>query len=117
MTDRASFDFESFQKALATTVAVRNVTWKQLSVETGVSQSTLSRMARGRQPDAESLTALAAWSGLNPINFYARTGGPPEPLALVGKLLREDPNLDRQGADTLEAMLQAAYAQLRRGRT
>jgi transcriptional regulator with XRE-family HTH domain len=116
MTDRPSFDFGSFQKALAATVSARGVTWKQVSEATGVSQSTLSRMARDRQPDAESLTALAAWSGLNPIDFYAGGGGAPEPLALVGKLLREDPNLDRQGADALEAMLQAAYAQLRRGR-
>ena len=37
-----------------------------------------------------------------------------EPLALVGKLLREDKNLDAQGADALEAIIHAAYNQLRR---
>lgn len=115
MIDRPAFDFGSFYKTLVATVGVRNVTWKQVSEVTGVSQSTLSRMARGRQPDAESLTALAAWSGLNPTDFYAGGRRGPEPLAIVGKLLREDPNLDRQSADALEAMLQAAYAQLRRG--
>lgn len=114
MTDQATFDFGSFYKALAATVAARALTWKQVSDETRVSQSTLSRMGKGRQPDAESLTALAAWSGLNPAEFYSGARRAPEPIAMVGKLLRDDPNLDRQSADALEAMLQAAYAQLRR---
>ena len=115
MSGRPAFDFGSFYKALVATVVARDVTWKDVSEATGVSQSTLSRMARGRQPDAESLTALAAWSGVSPTEFYAGRQRAPEPLAMVGKLLREDPSLDRQSADALEAMLQAAYAQLRRG--
>lgn len=114
MTEAAAFDFGSFYKALAATVAARGLTWKQVSEETRVSQSTLSRMSSGRQPDAESLTALAAWSGLNPAEFYSGARRPPEPIALVGKLLRDDPNLDSQSADALAAMLQAAYTQLRR---
>ena len=32
----------------------------------------------------------------------------------LGKLLRDDPDLDEQAADALEAMLQAAYDKLRR---
>jgi transcriptional regulator with XRE-family HTH domain len=114
MTEKSSFDFSSFYKALQSTVAARSSTWKAVSDETGVSRSTLSRMAKGRQPDAESLTALAAWSGLNPTAFYSGQSRSPEPIALVGKLLREDPNLDSQSADALEAMLRAAYDQLRR---
>lgn len=110
----AIFDFPSFYKALVATAAARKVNWKQVSEATGVSQSTLSRMGRGRQPDAESLTALAAWSGLSPTDFYTGARGAPEPMALVGKLLREDPNLDSQSADALEAMLRAAYDRLRR---
>jgi transcriptional regulator with XRE-family HTH domain len=114
LTDMAAFDFGSFYKALAATVAARGLTWKQVSEETRVSQSTLSRMGKGRQPDAESLTALAVWSGLNPAEFYSGSRREAEPIALVGKLLRDDPNLDSQSADALAAMLQAAYAQLRR---
>ena len=107
------FDAKAFYAALAATVAARDVTWKQVGRDTGVSASTLSRMASGRNPDAASLTALAAWAGLNPTEFLARRSARPEPLAAVGKLLRDDPNLDRQGADALEAILRAAYVRLR----
>jgi transcriptional regulator with XRE-family HTH domain len=103
------FDFDAFYRALAATVASRGVSWKKVSEETGVSQTTLSRMSKGRQPDSESLTSLAAWSGLNPVDFTRGEKRTPEPMALVGKLLREDPNLDANGADALEAILKAAY--------
>lgn len=108
------FDFRSFQHALATTVAARGLNWKSVSEETGVSQSTLSRMATGRQPDAASLTALAAWSGLNPVDFYRAKLTAAEPLALVGTLLRRDPRLDESGAAALEAIIKAAYDRFRR---
>ena len=108
------FDFTSFHRAVAATVAARGVSWKVVSEETGVSQSTLSRMATGRQPDAASLTAIAAWSGLNPVNFYGSKPRDAEPLAMVGTLLRSDPRLDAEGADALEAIIKAAYERFRR---
>ena len=114
MADKESFDFASFYRSLCTTIASRNTNWKAVSSETGVSQSTLSRMATGRQPDAASLTALSAWSGLNPVDFINGERQMPEPMALVGKLLRSDPRLDRAGADALEVIIKAAYEQLRR---
>ncbi len=114
MTDKKGFDAESFYKALSTTVSARRVSWKQASAETGVSASTLSRMSSGRQPDAASLAALSAWSGLNPSDFVQGVPRSPiETMAMVGKLLREDPNLDRQGADALEAIIMAAYKRFR----
>lgn len=114
MTDLPSFDFQSFYKALVATLSGRGANWRQVSEATGVSQTTLSRMSRDRQPDGESLTALAAWAGLNPVDFVSGPKRAAEPIALVGKLLREDPNLEPQSADALEAMLKAAYEQLRR---
>ena len=114
MTERTQFDFLTFYRALSTTVQARNTNWKEVSEQTGVSQTTLSRMAKGRQPDAASLTALSAWSGLNPTDFM---GGPKhdrEPIAMVTKLLREDPNLDSAGADALETIITAAYDRFKR---
>lgn len=108
------FDFMSFHRAVSATAAARGVSWKVVSEETGVSQSTLSRMATGRQPDAASLTAIAAWSGLNPVDFYGSKPRDAEPLAMVGTLLRSDPRLDSEGADALEAIIKAAYEQFRR---
>jgi transcriptional regulator with XRE-family HTH domain len=108
-----SFDFASFYRAVVATVAARGVSWKSVSEETGVSQSTLSRMATGRQPDAASLTAIASWSGLNPVDFYGTPPKAAEPMAMVGALLRSDPRLDDKGADALEAIIMAAYERFR----
>ncbi|MDE3259795.1 MAG: helix-turn-helix domain-containing protein [Gemmatimonadota bacterium] len=114
MTQRLNFDFESFYKALSTTVTAREVSWKAVSAQTGVSQSTLSRMSKGRQPDAASLTALCAWSGLNPVDFTAAPKNDAEPVAMVSRLLRADPNLDEDSADALEAIITTAYERLKR---
>lgn len=116
MTRRARFDFPSFYAALSATVQARDTTWKAVSEETGVSQTTLSRMSSGRQPDASSLTALSAWSGLNPVDFTSAQRREREPIAMVSKLLRDDPNLDRDGADALESIINTAYDRFRRRR-
>lgn len=117
MADKRKFDFGAFQRAVGATVEARGTNWKTVSEETGISQTTLSRMARGRQPDAEGLTALAAWSGLNPVDFMAGPKHPRESIAMVGRLLRDDPNLDDDSADALEAIIKAAYARFKRAQT
>ena len=105
MTQRLHFDFTAFYRALSATVAARDTNWKAVSEQTGVSQSTLSRMSKGRQPDAASLTALCAWSGINPVDFTAAPKRDAEPVAMVSRLLRADPNLDDDRADALEAII------------
>ena len=114
MPQRLSFDFAAFYNALRATVATRDISWKAVSEQTGVSQSTLSRMSKGRQPDAASLTALSAWSGINPVDFTTAPKNDPEAVAAVSRLLRSDPNLDDDGADALEAIITTAYARFKR---
>lgn len=109
MIERSHFDFESFYRALSVTVRARSTNWKTVSQHTGVSQTTLSRMSKGRQPDAQSLTALSAWSGLNPVEFMTGIKHDREPIAVVTKLLRDDPTLDSSSADALEAIITTAY--------
>lgn len=109
MVERTQFDFGAFYRALNATVQARNTNWKEVSKQTGVSQTTLSRMSKSRQPDAASLTALSAWSGLNPTDFTTTPKHDREPIAMVTKLLREDPNLDSDSADALETIIAAAY--------
>ena len=114
--EKKGFDANLFYTALGSTVAARGANWKRVSEETGVSQTTLSRMARGRQPDASSLTALAAWAGLNPTDFFSGAKQPAEPFAMATKLLRQDPNLDEHGAEALEEIMRAAYERFKRAR-
>ena len=112
-----NFDADAFYKALADTVEARNVTWKAVSEATGVSVTTLTRMAQGRSPDAASQAALAAWAGLNPADFVKLPGKRPsqEPLSAALTLLRADPKLKPEGATALEAIIRTAYNQLRKG--
>ena len=114
MTERTKFDFLAFYRALSATVQARNTNWREVSEQTGVSQTTLSRMSKSRHPDAGSLTALSAWSGLNPVDFMTVTKHKRESIAMVSKLLREDPNLDSADADALEAIITAAYDRFKR---
>lgn len=114
MNQRPQFNFMAFYKALSATVAARNTNWKAVSEQTGVSQSTLSRMSKGRQPDAASLTALSAWSGINPVDFTAVRKSRRESIAMVSRLLREDPELDETSAVALEAIIKTAYENFKR---
>lgn len=116
MLENKGFDSKAFYRTLESTVKTRSMTWKQVAAATGVGASTLTRMAQGRQPDAASLAALSAWAGLNPSDFvnapYKAVN--PQPIAQISALLRSDPNLDAQAAEAVEAIVRAAYEQLRK---
>lgn len=114
-SEEKNFDGGAFYAAIASTVVARGVTWKQVSQDTGVSATTLTRMAQGRRPDAGSLAALSAWAGLNPADYVnlRERSATAEPLARISSLLRSDPRLKPDAAVALEAMLQSAYERLK----
>jgi len=116
MESNKGFDSQGFYRALEAAVRARDLTWKQVAGETGVSASTLTRMSQGRQPDAASLAALSAWAGLNPSDFVQAAYKAPrtESIAQISTLLRSDPNLDVGSAEALEAIVRAAYERLRK---
>ena len=116
MADDKGFDGNSFYRALKTVVSTRGLLWKQVADETGVSQSTLARMAQGRHPDAASLAAISAWAGLNPSDFVEAPFRAPEGQAIgkISSLLRSDPSLDAEAADALDAIVRTAYERLRK---
>lgn len=75
---KRNWDGAGFWAALSHCMAARGAQAKDVSKATGVSVSTLSRMKNnGRKPDAASLAALSAWSGLNAAQFVLQE--PPEP--------------------------------------
>lgn len=114
-TQEKGFDSEGFYRGLQDTLTARKTTWSQVSRDTGISPTTLTRMAQGRKPDASSLAALSAWAGLNPADYVV---GVPrseraEPLVAVTTYFRADPNLSKEAAEALSAMIQVAYDRLR----
>jgi transcriptional regulator with XRE-family HTH domain len=119
MNDDKGFNGEGFYRALECVVLERSHTWKEVASETGVSQATLTRMAQGKKPDAASLAALSAWAGLNPSDFVkaAYVKARPEAMSQISTLLRSDPNLDTEAAEAMDAIIRAAYRNLRKSET
>lgn len=111
-----NFDGEAFFAAIEAAKEAREVTWKAVAEQSRVPASTLTRMSQGRRPDVDSLAALCAWSGLKIEDFTRGVGNPSivaDPLAQITTHLRADPNLSKEGAKALEALIKTAYHQLR----
>lgn len=116
MSETKGFNADAFYKSLVITVEARKKNWKQVAEETGVGASTLARMAKGSKPDASSLAALSAWSGINPSDFVQAPykANRAESMAQISSLLRSDPNLDEKSAESMEAIVKAAYERLKK---
>ena len=71
MAKRAKFDGIAFYAALDGERQARQFTWRRVAQESGVSASTLTRIAQGKHPDVDSLAALSVWSGLD-VNRFVR---------------------------------------------
>ena len=113
-TNRArAFDSHGFFLALNAARESRDVTWKELASQAGVSASPLTRVGQGKRPDVDSFAALVAWAGLKPGDFIAGTPGASEPLAEIAVLLRRDPHLNDDAAAALDELLKATYKRLR----
>jgi transcriptional regulator with XRE-family HTH domain len=109
------FDAEAFYRALDAARIARRLNWKQVAAESGVSASTLTRMAQGKRPDVDGLAALAAWSGLRTDEFVRSVEArpEPEPLATISTYLRSDKNLSTEAAAALDELIKATYERLR----
>ena len=109
------FDSDAFYEALDAERQARQFTWKQVAGESGVSASTLTRMAQGRRPDVDGLAALAAWSGLRADDYVRSETERPqaEPLARIATHLRSDKNLTPEAATALNEVIKATYERLR----
>lgn len=113
---KGKFDAEAFYTALDNQRQSKKMTWKQVAKESGVSASTLTRMAQGKRPDVDSMAALAAWSGLSADSFVQHADVEnlkTDSLSTMTAYLRADPNLSPPSADAIEAILKAAYEKLR----
>jgi transcriptional regulator with XRE-family HTH domain len=114
---KVEFNVESFYAALDSQRQSKKLTWKQVAEKSGVSASTLTRMAQGRRPDVDSLAALLDWSGLKAELFVQggrSTQVESDPLAQITAYLRADSHLTPEGAAAIEAIVKAAYEKLRK---
>lgn len=114
-TSRGTFDAPGFFAAVDAVRLERRLNWKQVASESGVSASTLTRLAQGKRPDVDSLAALTDWSGLQVDDYVRRVHSERETpaLAMISTYLRSDKNLSDDAATTLDEVIKTAYERLR----
>ena len=108
------FDAVGFYEALDSVRDGKGMNWKQVAGESGVSASTLTRMAQGKRPDVDGLAALVAWSGLDADQFIRAADRPEvDSLSQIRTYLRSDKSLTAESAIALDKLLTVAYKTLR----
>jgi transcriptional regulator with XRE-family HTH domain len=109
----AGLDVEKLYEALDGARLAQRLTWKELAEAAKVHPSTLSRMASGKRPDADSLALLAAWSGLNPAEFvHGASVRAADPLAQLSAFVHSDPNLSPEAATVMDELIKSTYVRL-----
>lgn len=106
------FEAARFYQALDTTRIARKLNWKQVAEKSGVSASTLTRLAQGKRPDVDSMAALVAWSGLSADEFVGGDRQRPEALSQIATLLNSDASLNSESREAMIGMVTAAYQRL-----
>ncbi|MDD1522890.1 MULTISPECIES: helix-turn-helix domain-containing protein [Bradyrhizobium] len=115
-SEPAQFDVAALHAALDAERIARRLNWKDVSAESGVSASTLTRLSQGKRPDVDSLAALTQWLGLPADRFMGHRKmafGAASPLTQISSILREDPNLNQDAAAALDELIKATYTRLR----
>lgn len=69
---KAKFNLIAFYQAINDTRHRLNLTWQQVSEQSGVSPSTLSRLKRGCDVSLDNLAALINWGSFDFANFIER---------------------------------------------
>jgi transcriptional regulator with XRE-family HTH domain len=104
------FDSQAFYAALNATRLSRQLTWKDVAAESGVTASTLSRIGAGANPDVNGLASLLKWGGLRAETFInGYRGKDAEPIAEIAALLRADPKLSETHAKLIEDLVVNTY--------
>ncbi|MEQ1783243.1 MAG: helix-turn-helix domain-containing protein [Hyphomonadaceae bacterium] len=114
---KSEFDVAAFYQALNSARAAKKLNWKQVAEASGVSASTLSRLAQGKRPDVDSLAGLLNWASLSADNFVGASVGSvrsPEPLSQITSVLYGDASLPPAGREAMIDMITAAYLRLRK---
>ena len=104
------FDILGFHKSVDGARRALNLNWKQVAEQTGVGPSTLTRIARGKAPDAVALAVLARWANVNPTIFLTDpiTPATKSSLGEVLALVRKEESLADDVKGVLENVITSA---------
>jgi transcriptional regulator with XRE-family HTH domain len=110
-------DVEALYAALDAKRRGGSKSWREVGRDLGISPSTFSRLANGRSPDVNSFATLLNWLGMKADDFMKprpKTTTKTDPVAMFSTYLRADRRLNREDADALTNILDAAYKNLRK---
>lgn len=112
MSENPSVDVKALHAALDAARDEKDLSWRQLAKEIGVSASTISRMANGLKPDVTAFAAMTTWLRMPAETFYVtsaqQTEDEPELLASLVPLLRARRDLTESDVAYLEEVIGAA---------
>jgi len=113
---KGRLDADALFAALDAARKDRDLTWFKVAKQTGVSQSTLTRLSQGRRPDVDGSLALTRWLGLTLEHFERDSEGSPirsEPITEVVALLRALKKLSPKSREMLTRLVTSAYEELK----
>lgn len=116
----ARLDVRALHAALDHTRRSKDMSWRAVAGEAGVSPSTLTRLGQLKRPDVDSFGALVQWLGIDAQSFLREPSGrsrkseqDSEPIAFISSYLRARKELSPSSAEALEDILRAAYNSLK----
>ena len=92
----------------------KELSWRQLAKEAGISPSTLTRLQQGKSPDVNTFTALTRWLNTPAERFHAENtttsaAQPDDPLAVISTLLRGKKKMNPKALAALQELVNAAF--------
>lgn len=106
-------DIAALVAALDAQRDAKEISWRELARQSGVSASTLTRMQQGKLPDVNTFGALVEWLGLPADRFLTKKGETIEPeahpLAVASTLLRGRKDMSPEAVKALEELVRAAF--------
>jgi len=113
-----SVDVKALHAALDAARTEKELSWRQMAKEIGVSASTVSRMANGLKPDVTAFAAMTTWLRIPAETFYVTTKQDtqkeePELVASLVPLLRARRDLTEGDVAYLEEVIGAAARRFR----
>jgi transcriptional regulator with XRE-family HTH domain len=108
---KKALHLERLVAALDSERQAKEMSWRQLAADAGVSASTLTRMQQGKSPDVNTFSALTAWLGTPAERFYIDAGTSPtpnDPMAVVSTLLRGKKQMSPKAIAALTDLVSAA---------
>jgi transcriptional regulator with XRE-family HTH domain len=116
-------DVTALHGALDRARASKDLSWRELARQIGVSASTMSRLAQGQNPDINAFARMVRWLNVQAEAFIVEDGRPvnapgeeeeePELIAQLAPLLRARKDLGERDVQLLEDLISSAVRRFR----